>query len=55
MVRSFDVAEDFKGWIEPDYYTEGLHKRLKKVDPPLSARLLYASAGHPRLARIVGD
>jgi hypothetical protein len=47
--------EDFRGWIEPDYYAEALHKRLMGVDPPLGERLQYASPGHPGLARLPLD
>ncbi len=34
---------DFEGLMEPDYYTESVHKRLQPLaDPPLNIKLRYA-------------
>jgi hypothetical protein len=45
--------DDFEGLIEPDYYTEALHKRLQPLAaPPLNVKLRYAPPPKELLRRI---
>jgi hypothetical protein len=34
--------DDFNGLLEPDYFAESVHKRLKSASPPLDVMLRYA-------------
>ncbi|MFG0319244.1 MAG: hypothetical protein ACF8XB_18380, partial [Planctomycetota bacterium JB042] len=44
--------DDFEGRIEPDYYHEALHRRLKGAVPPMHHRLRYATPSRSVLMRL---